>query len=571
MLHIYVLLVVPLGAGHMAQTGADQHEGRVAVRETAHHAGTAADFPVEPLNDVIGTDASPVFTGEIAVGKRLLNATFHLLGGLLQLRGTLLLHFHTPSSRAFPNEAVVSNMSDLLSAQEQFNDSDENYYSDTGHQDGDDLRGEPGPQDTDGIAEAAEEVYHFRELCDGVCDQGNKAVQDLLDHGDDQLQQTADGGTEELAQLLHKAGKPVASFIVLIVIRGTGAGRACPLRVLVLLSAEGTLVDGVALCYDIALVIIGGLHSGFDLPGVGQLGDGLRLGAAALGTDHGHRPGHDAGGVNGGGVLVLHPIVGTGLRVHILAGLGGAARLQVLVHVWRSAHRIEYVAQGRGSLGAIVDHGLHIYPVGAVIELGLTAGIVIMQRDVKETGGGVGGADAADPVAGDGGGVLDVDGVGREVIRQGQDHVSIIGLAGGIVGTGGDHVPGSDPELVQVEGAAGLYVKLVSVRHGEAPGTHQVAVDEVIELTTGDHDPHGYPLGLVGVIVEVGNNVLGGRPAVFLLNIMTNLKIGVIGIITRLFPSLDALYILILRARVQNWFTRKQCPTISLSMAKTLT
>ena len=31
MLHIHVLLVGPLGAGYMAQPGADQHEGRIAV------------------------------------------------------------------------------------------------------------------------------------------------------------------------------------------------------------------------------------------------------------------------------------------------------------------------------------------------------------------------------------------------------------------------------------------------------------------------------------------------------------------------------------------------------------
>ena len=58
----------------MAQPGTDQHEGGVAVREAAHHTGTAADLPVEPLNDVIGTDASPVFTGKIAVSQRFLNA-----------------------------------------------------------------------------------------------------------------------------------------------------------------------------------------------------------------------------------------------------------------------------------------------------------------------------------------------------------------------------------------------------------------------------------------------------------------------------------------------------------------
>ncbi len=53
----------------MAQSGADKHEGGVAVRETAHLPSAAADLPVEPLNDVIGTDASPVFAGKIAVAK----------------------------------------------------------------------------------------------------------------------------------------------------------------------------------------------------------------------------------------------------------------------------------------------------------------------------------------------------------------------------------------------------------------------------------------------------------------------------------------------------------------------
>ena len=44
-LHVHVLLVAPLGAGHMAQSGADQHEGRVSVRETPHHASAAAKRP----------------------------------------------------------------------------------------------------------------------------------------------------------------------------------------------------------------------------------------------------------------------------------------------------------------------------------------------------------------------------------------------------------------------------------------------------------------------------------------------------------------------------------------------
>ena len=54
MLHVHVLLVAPLGAGHMAQPGTDQHEGGVAVQETAHYTSAATDLPIQPFNDVNG-------------------------------------------------------------------------------------------------------------------------------------------------------------------------------------------------------------------------------------------------------------------------------------------------------------------------------------------------------------------------------------------------------------------------------------------------------------------------------------------------------------------------------------
>ena len=63
----------------MAQPGTDQHEGGIAGRDAAHPTGTAADLPVESFNNVIGTDASPVLAGKIAVGQRLLNAILYLL------------------------------------------------------------------------------------------------------------------------------------------------------------------------------------------------------------------------------------------------------------------------------------------------------------------------------------------------------------------------------------------------------------------------------------------------------------------------------------------------------------
>ena len=89
-LHVHVFLVASLGARHMAKSGADQHQGRVSVRERLHHARPAADLPVQPLDHVVGTDAGPVFAGELAVGQRLLNAVLDLLGSFLQLHGAQL-------------------------------------------------------------------------------------------------------------------------------------------------------------------------------------------------------------------------------------------------------------------------------------------------------------------------------------------------------------------------------------------------------------------------------------------------------------------------------------------------
>ena len=78
MLHVHVLLVAPLDTSHMAQPGTDQHQRRVAIRKTTHHTGAAAELPVQPLNDIIGADASPVLAGKIAVGQGFLNPILHL-------------------------------------------------------------------------------------------------------------------------------------------------------------------------------------------------------------------------------------------------------------------------------------------------------------------------------------------------------------------------------------------------------------------------------------------------------------------------------------------------------------
>ena len=90
MLHIHVFFAAPLRARHVAESRADQHQGGVPVRERPHHAGSAADLTIQPLDHVVGTDARPVLAGEIAVGQRLLDAVLDLLGGLLQLHGAQL-------------------------------------------------------------------------------------------------------------------------------------------------------------------------------------------------------------------------------------------------------------------------------------------------------------------------------------------------------------------------------------------------------------------------------------------------------------------------------------------------
>ena len=84
-LHIHVLLVTPLSASHMAKSGTDQHEGRVAIRESPHHASSAADLPVQPFYYIVGADTSPVFVREITVGQCFFNAVLHLLGYFFQL------------------------------------------------------------------------------------------------------------------------------------------------------------------------------------------------------------------------------------------------------------------------------------------------------------------------------------------------------------------------------------------------------------------------------------------------------------------------------------------------------
>ena len=96
----------------MAQPGADQHESEVAVRETPHHASAAADLPVKSLNDIVGADASPMFTGKIAVSRDMnteeTNADITDINTLTK-KGTLFM-----SSSNIPYASISNGVSEMV-------------------------------------------------------------------------------------------------------------------------------------------------------------------------------------------------------------------------------------------------------------------------------------------------------------------------------------------------------------------------------------------------------------------------------------------------------------------------
>ncbi len=74
----------------VTESSADQHEGRIAIRESTHHPGSTANLPVESLNYIVGADPRPVFIGELALGQGFLHAVLDLFRRLLQLHLTQL-------------------------------------------------------------------------------------------------------------------------------------------------------------------------------------------------------------------------------------------------------------------------------------------------------------------------------------------------------------------------------------------------------------------------------------------------------------------------------------------------
>ena len=79
MLHVHVFLAAPLGARHMAQPRANQHQSGISVRECPHHPRPTADLTVQPLDHVVGTDAGPVFAGKVTIGQCLLDTVLDFL------------------------------------------------------------------------------------------------------------------------------------------------------------------------------------------------------------------------------------------------------------------------------------------------------------------------------------------------------------------------------------------------------------------------------------------------------------------------------------------------------------
>ena len=57
MFHVHIFLAAPLRAGHMTKPGTSQHQGRVSIGEGSDDTISAANLPIELLNDIVGSDA----------------------------------------------------------------------------------------------------------------------------------------------------------------------------------------------------------------------------------------------------------------------------------------------------------------------------------------------------------------------------------------------------------------------------------------------------------------------------------------------------------------------------------
>lgn len=67
--------------------------GESCVLKTVHHIGAVSCLPVQPLNNIVGIDLSPVFAGKIVISRGLLNTILHFISTFFQLHKAQFLHY----------------------------------------------------------------------------------------------------------------------------------------------------------------------------------------------------------------------------------------------------------------------------------------------------------------------------------------------------------------------------------------------------------------------------------------------------------------------------------------------
>jgi len=62
----------------MTQTGGNEHQGRISIRESIDNARLSSDLPHDPLQGIAGSDPVTVITWKIIIGQGLINAVSFL-------------------------------------------------------------------------------------------------------------------------------------------------------------------------------------------------------------------------------------------------------------------------------------------------------------------------------------------------------------------------------------------------------------------------------------------------------------------------------------------------------------
>ena len=78
MLHVHVFLVGRLYADYATQEGTDKQESGILIREAANHPRPPSDLAVEPLQNIVCSDACPGLEREVVVSQCFLYAVLYL-------------------------------------------------------------------------------------------------------------------------------------------------------------------------------------------------------------------------------------------------------------------------------------------------------------------------------------------------------------------------------------------------------------------------------------------------------------------------------------------------------------